>query len=268
MQNFSYHTHTNGIYDGKNTIDEMIAAAEEKGFESYGISNHLMCHPNAPTYNPMFLHDYDKALLQYQRTIDEIRTIAARHKIQVRVGFEVDYFMDSNWRHAFEKMRPQLEVDYLIGAVHFLQSEDGTHIHGLYDTTRTVEQTKLFLSSYWQALKQAIQSGYFNWIAHMDLLKYFDLAQSSDWEHELEVVELLAHHRLPTELNTNAMRRGLGEFYPADNVLMELNRQGVYLLISDDAHRVQDLGADFERAEELLKSIQYKNRVGMDDFFL
>lgn len=267
MQNFSYHSHTNGLYDGHNTIDEMIARAEELGFESYGISNHLVCHPKTPSYQKMFFQDFEKVFEQSQRTIDEIRTCALKHKIPVYVGFEVDFFMSSEWRKEFEKILPKLEVDYLIGAVHTLQSDDGNDACWLYDRDRTQAQTQAYLSNYWKTVKEAIQSGYFNWMAHLDLLKYFQLSQPSDWENEIEVSELLAKHQMATELNTSAMRRGLGEFYPSDRFLKELNRRGVSLLISDDAHSVSELGADFEKAEALLSSLNWQNRVQKNDFF-
>ena len=266
MQKFSYHSHTNGIYDGHNSIEEMITRAEELGFESYGISNHLTCHPKTATYQKMFFRDFKSALEQYQRTIDEIRTVAARHRIPVYVGFEVDYFIWPQWRKEFEKMLPKLDVDYLIGAVHTLQSDDGTDVCQLYDITRTKEKTDAYLHNYWRAVKEAIQSGYFNWMAHLDLFKYFDLQQESDWEHEVEIAELLNKHHVATELNTSAMRRGLGEFYPSDRFLKELNRQGVSLLISDDAHSVAELGVDFEKAEALLNALDWQNRAPQNFF--
>ena len=63
MQNFSYHTHTNSfdIYDGQNSVEEMIIKAEEIGFVKLGISNHLAFHPNMPNQSKMFFSDFDKA---------------------------------------------------------------------------------------------------------------------------------------------------------------------------------------------------------------
>ena len=267
MQKFSYHSHTNGIYDGCNTIEEMITQAENLGWESYGISNHLVCHPKSPSYQKMFFQDFEKVFEQSQRTIDEIRTCALKHKIPVYVGFEVDFFMSSEWRKEFEKILPKLEVDYLIGAVHTLQSDDGNDACWLYDRDRTQAQTQAYLSNYWKTVKEAIQSGYFNWMAHLDLLKYFQLSQPSDWENEIEVSELLAKHQMATELNTSAMRRGLKEFYPGEPFLKELNRQTVALLISDDAHSVNDLGSYFNEAEELLNQLNWKNHIQENAFF-
>ena len=48
MQKFSYHTHTNsfGLFDGRNTVEEMIEGAYRAGYTELGISNHLIYHPN------------------------------------------------------------------------------------------------------------------------------------------------------------------------------------------------------------------------------
>lgn len=58
MQNFTYHTHNNELhFDGHHSAEEMIAAAEAKGFAEIGVSNHLICHKNLsnmPNYEPMF----------------------------------------------------------------------------------------------------------------------------------------------------------------------------------------------------------------------
>jgi len=269
MQKFSYHAHTNGngVYDGLNSVDEMICRAQELGFESYGISNHFMCHPDLPTYKQLFFHDFTKALEQARRNIDEIREKSEKYRIPVYVGFEVDYFIWPQWRKEFEKILPKLEVDYLIGAVHTLQSSDGSKIAHLYDLAKTEEEKNAYRPNYWRAVKEAIQSGYFNWMAHLDLLKYFKLHQESDWEHLLEIAELLAKYQVATELNTGAMRRGLGEFYPSNRFLKELNRQNVLLLINDDAHSIKDVGSYYGDAELFLSQIDYKNRLkDMSDF--
>ena len=40
----SYHNHTD-FSDGKATVSEMAAAAEQAGLEEFGISDHLIIHP-------------------------------------------------------------------------------------------------------------------------------------------------------------------------------------------------------------------------------
>lgn len=52
MQNFTYHTHNNELhFDGHHSAEEMIAAAEAKGFAEIGVSNHLICHKNIQRFS-------------------------------------------------------------------------------------------------------------------------------------------------------------------------------------------------------------------------
>ena len=44
MQNFSLHTHTIG-FDGRNTEEEMLLKASEKGLKTIGFSNHFIVYP-------------------------------------------------------------------------------------------------------------------------------------------------------------------------------------------------------------------------------
>lgn len=96
MQNFTYHTHNHEQdFDGHQSAEEMIAAAEEKGFAEIGVSNHLICHKNLRIengYQPMFRQDFKSGEECYKKHIELIRQAAEKHRIKVRVGFEVDFF--------------------------------------------------------------------------------------------------------------------------------------------------------------------------------
>ena len=106
MQKFTLHCHTHalGYFDGKSTADEMIARAEEIGFEAIGISNHLIWHPKTPCSSPMFFNDWNKALDAQLRIKDEIQEAASKHKIKVFIGAEADFFPSAEWRKGFEKL--------------------------------------------------------------------------------------------------------------------------------------------------------------------
>ena len=72
-------------------------------------------------------------------------------------------------------------------------------------------------------------------------------------------VETLSRLRHPYELNTSGWTK-CGEQHPYGWMLEELNKSGVPVVISDDAHDVDHLARHFERAEELLAKMNYTNR--------
>ena len=226
MQNYTYHSHTNslGIFDGADSADKMIGRAEELGFCEIGISNHLICHPGLceiDKMQAMYFRDYQQAENIYKKAIDDIREAAAKHKIKVYVGFEVDYFNDKDWLNFFERVRKSLDVDYYIGASHFIYNNDFS---------------KILKISY---LKK-----------RPDLL-----------DEEILSSGLTNHWRKTgCELSTKGLRQ-TKDFFPATWIVKELNKHNVPLIISDDAHSVSQLGENFNKAETFLAEINYRNRI-------
>ena len=169
MQNFTYHCHTNSldIFDGHNSVFEMIKKAEEIGFIKMGISNHMAFHPNMPNQSKMFFSDYNKARDVYKKVIEEIRTVSLSFNIDIKVGFEVDFFPSPVWCSWFEKMKKEIDADYFIGATHYLRSEKEDYILNLYYWQRnpqiqlSKEYLTLYLNIYWDNIIKSIKSGYF-----------------------------------------------------------------------------------------------------------
>ena len=263
VQKFSLHTHTTG-YDGKNTVAEMINQGQALGWHTIGISNHMEFHENLPLFHPMFFADYKAASDLYKKTIDEIREQATKTKMRVLVGFEVDFFPSRKWRTDFENLIKDLDYDYLIGSTHCIYNKDESKIYHLYDYTRPKVPDKEFTDSYWNNIKEAIKSGYFDTIAHLDLWKIFGLDGPMYREDKSEVAELLAKYNVATEFNTGCKTK-YDAYFPSDDMLRELNDNNVALMVSDDSHAVETLGQHFDEAEEILAKIGYKNRFTPED---
>lgn len=267
MQNFSYHTHTNsfGIFDGRDSAAEMIKRAEEIGYKKLGISNHLCFHPNVKTPGRMFFTEYNKAVDIYKRVVEEIRLAAEKASIPVYVGFEVDFFPSAGWRNIFEKFRKDLNVDYFIGATHFLRESDESGVYNLYHLRRdnivfSPDEETVYLKNYWENVIESVKSGYFDFIAHLDVCKIFGFCLDESWDElKYKLIETLAKYKQPYELNTSGWNK-CDEQHPHLWMLEELNKRNVPVILSDDAHSTDMLAQHFERAEQLLESLNYKNR--------
>lgn len=267
IQKFSYHTHTNsfGIYDGRSSIDEMLTAAKAIGFEEIGISNHLICNTSGTRFTPQFFTDFNAAETVYLKTIEEIRTLAQAYNIKVYVGFEVDYFMSATWCKNFEKLIDKLEVDYLIGSTHCLMNKDASWFQNIYEmqwkpVVVSDEQREEGIKNYWLNIVASIKSGYFDFVAHLDVIKIFNMGLEPKWdEYKWKVIEALSEMKTPYELNTSGWTKS-EEQHPHTWMLEELNKRNVPVVISDDAHSTSMLGQHFEKAEQLLSDLNYTNR--------
>lgn len=267
VQNFTYHSHNNsqGVFDGQSSAEEMIARAEELNFEAIGVSNHLCLHPNMPSAHSMFFNDPQKALDTYKKMYAELDEVAARHRIKVYKGFEVDFFPSVAWRNMFEKIIKQLDYDYLIGASHFICSADEKFLCNIYHLNQLPAATKdetiqKNLRGYWNNIRGAVESGYFDFIAHLDYCTVCDLCTEPEWDDvKWELVDVLSSHRQPFEINAGGITR-IGRPFPEWRFCDELIKRNVPVVISCDSHHYSQIGRHFSEVEKYLADKGCKHR--------
>lgn len=271
MQKFSYHTHTNFMgFDGRNTAEEMIKKAEDIGFEEIGISNHFIYHPNLKySGDKMIFADYNTFEKMIGATVDNIRAASLNSKIKVFVGFEVDYFPSKQWCDVFEKIRKNIEIDYFIGSTHIMRNDDETNLHNFYhyfygEHNLSNDVLQEYIGNYWKNIAEAIKSGYFDFIAHIDVYRIFKIFDHLIFDDEINnLLDVFEKYKTPYELNTSGWTKN-GVQHPDDNLLTSLRDRGVPVVVSDDAHSVDMLGQHFNKAEALLYSLNYTNRWKLD----
>lgn len=267
MQLFSYHTHTNIFnFDGKNTAEEMISRAEEIGFKEIGISNHLIYHPNLCDKDNMFFTDLPTVEKTAAAIVENIRKAGEKSKIKVYAGFEVDFFPSRRWCADFERIRKSAGADYYIGSTHMLRDSEEKNIHNMYHYYYKYEQRfkdnvlREYLSNYWQTVTEAVKSGYFDFIAHLDVYRIFRIFDHLNFEREIDALtDAFGEYKTPFELNTSGWSK-YGTQHPEDALLKRLRDKDVPVVVSDDAHSTSMLAQHFDRAEQLLKDLNYTNR--------
>ena len=268
VQKYSYHTHNNsqGVFDGKSSAEEMIAQAEALGFDEIGISNHLCVHPNVPSnVSSMFFNDPKKALDIYKRMYNEIDEIASHYKIKIFKGFEVDFFPSATWRNWFETIIKELDYDYLIGASHFICASDESFLCNIYHLNRLPANTdnntmREYLQGYWKNVQGAVESGYFDFIAHFDYCTQFDLCTTPEWnEIKQRIIDAFSRRKQPFEINTGGIER-IGRPFPDWSMAEELIRREVPVIISCDSHHTSQIGRHFSDVEQFLSNVGCKHR--------
>ncbi len=270
MQKFSYHTHT-VFSDGHNNVKEMIERAERLGWEEMGISDHLIVHKNIPRSrsfprwqssagNHVYKTDFAKAADEFCRHAEEIGKIARGRNIKVRVGAEVDYFTYDGWTDEFACFRRKTELDYYISGNHFLQPSDGEILDIKDLPLLSGEERNRALKNHFEAICRAIESKIFSFIAHIDYIRKSPFCPDDAFQTEkMRVIEYLKKYQTATELSTKGLRKR-GDFYPADRLAGEIIKNNIPLVISDDAHRISELGFAFDEAENYLQAHQCRNR--------
>ena len=262
IQNFSLHTHTT-FSDGTNSISEMVAQAKKLGWRAIGISDHLSIHPTL-TKGYTYFSSFKEALEPVKKHIAAIRQVGEENpEIKVYAGFEVDYFPIPGWMDEFREFKQKIDVDYLINGNHQVTNEDGTEVYEIYHFQRyglSEAQNKELFRNHFNNIRKAVESGEFTFLAHIDFARWSGVIDKFDFTKEIKgIVTALKAQKMPTEINTKG-KNSIGSFYPARWIIEDLVKNGISLVISDDAHSVSQLGQYFNEAEDLLAQLSTAKR--------
>jgi len=228
------------------------AAAGERGIAELGVSEHIYRFTQAlelwrhPLWQEFARDDID----QYCAFV--------REQTDLRLGIEADFIPGGEERIA--TLLGARDFDYVVGSVHFLR--DGAldmDDYSVWDSGRSVED---IWRRYFETVGESARSGLFDIISHPDLVKYWGPSHpqgrrpDGDLRRYYEVaVEGIAESGVAVELSTAGLRKPAGEMYPAPAFLQMCVEADVPVALSSDAHRAEDVGADYDRALELLAQL-------------
>lgn len=269
MQDFTLHTHTIG-FDGRNTPAEMIACARDMGFRTIGISNHFTVHPQikssklyqaaaARGYDAIYSASFSEAIDKFAPHYAELEKLGAESDIKVLRGLEVDFFDSPEWHAGFEQAYKILQPDYVIGSAHLVEYNGRLcNMHDIGPAPWVLR--RIMLREYWEKVGLAGESGLFTWLAHLDLPKKCRLDDDMMWQsvHQ-NIVSRIAKSGTPLEINTTPYDDDRDQPYPSRSIMEMVAEHDIPVLISDDAHRADQIGRHFDRAEQFARSCGVKN---------
>ena len=250
-----YHVHTPLCHHASGWPMEFAGRAVELGLGDLGFADH---NPMSASFDDWRMMRED--LPRYFEEVEKARE--AYPGLKIRLGLECD-FIDGR-EEWIEELRGMAEWDYFIGSVHYLP--DGVEVdHPKYVGRPREGGVEGVWKAYHETYRRAIRSGLFDFMAHPDLPKKFGEIPGGDLRRFYEpVIGDLLEMGTPFEMNTAGWRKACAEQYPARGFLEMAAASGVSLLINSDAHAVEDLGRDFEKAVELALAVGFTRTVRFD----
>jgi histidinol-phosphatase (PHP family) len=263
-----YHVHPGYSLDATGSVDQYCRRALELGIKEICFTTHYDSDPFRKNIDPFVQVDGQIVPLSAEsvnRYIDDVRGAGEKYSpsgLTVRVGLEVDYAL-----HIEEKLRRELaqfDLDYRLGAVHCLDhiAITASKEAESYFKNRSAAE---MLSEYYTVLKQAVQSGLFEVMAHLDIYKKYGLGFYGEeilTGHKglvEPVLELMRENDVGTEINTGVLRKGHKEFCPGLEILGLALEMGVKIVAyGSDAHTVDQLGQGIRQAHLLVEGLKKK----------
>ena len=250
----SVHTHS-VLCDGKNTLEEMAAAAFAAGAASFGASGHS--HTDIP-------HDQGGVLPEdltaYRRELLRLRE-AYRGRMAVLLGIEQD---------SCSRQPVPAWADYWIGSVHNLYdpAEDAYYCVDWDEEKLTAGRDRMFGGDMY-----AMAEGYYRDVAamaarrptilgHLDLItklnrdgRFFDETHPRYRSAALAALHAADPARTLLEINTGAMFRGYRDTpYPALFLLKAWRDMGGRVILTADAHAASGIVYAYRQAAALARA--------------
>jgi len=223
--------------------------ASERGIAELGFSEHIYRFSQAlEVWRHPFWEGYA------HDDLDEYCAFVREHT-DARLGIEMDFVAGAEDR--IGSLLDARDFDYVIGSVHFLR--DGAvdmDDFSVWDSGRSVEE---IWRRYFQTIGESAASGLFDVLAHPDLVKYWGSERplpEGDLRRYYELaIDGIAESGIAVEVSTAGLRKRAGEIYPASAFLEMCLQAGAPVALSSDAHRPEDIGADYDQALALLAEL-------------
>jgi histidinol-phosphatase (PHP family) len=249
-----FHVHCEYSIDARGTVGEYVRSALEAGLSHVCFTTHC---------------DFDPARLEHDGRVNlggkivdvrsdwlesyvgEVRREAASvgsGNLRVLCGLEIGYV--PGIESEIEKAIGSHEFDFILCGVHTLGGTDivSARESGTYFAKHSPVEV---CREYFGYLKEAVSSGLFDSVAHVDIYKrcglefYGDALKSAHQGLAEPVMEEIARLGIALEVNSAGFRKGLEAPYPSFDILGSARAAGIReVTLGSDCHSPEDVGRD------------------------
>lgn len=226
MMTANYHSHTWRCSHATGTERDYLLAARDRGLKVFGFSDHTP-YP-FPWYHHSWFRMKPEQLGEYISTVHGLRKEFP--EMQIPVGLEAEYY---------PKYFPELisilkdsDIEYLLLGQHYLDNEIGANYSA--DPFGGEE----LLKKYCCQTRDAMQTGFFTYFAHPDLIRY----QGSDAVYESHIRGLCRDAvscSMPLELNLLGIEKG--KHYPDIRFWRIAAEENCSVILGCDTHDPESL---------------------------
>ncbi len=248
------HLHTDQSPDSAVPIDVYAALAVARGIPELAITDHVDFDRRDPAY------DY-VAFSARERTVRDAAARWADRGVQIRFGAELTY--NRSWEDDLRAHLRRHRYDYTIGSVH--DWPDSPYVPSRVRTWATGRPLVEVLGPYLDQIVGAAQSGLFDTIGHLDVVKRYlhPHVLPEDLALRPELLEpalaALAGAGTALEVNTSGLRHRVAETYPAPWAVVRFRELGGRRVVAgSDAHRADWFAWGLEAGYRVLAEVGFE----------
>lgn len=245
-----YHIHSKFSGDSNEELERIIERAKQLHLQEIAITDHM----ELGTGNQNFILDLEGYL-------KKLRIIKEREKsLKIKIGMEVG--IQRNLGNDYQKMIQENDFDFIISSLHTMRGLDFAFPEFWNGRDRD-EAHREYFEEVFKCLD--IYDNY-SIIGHLDFISRYGgegkrgyIDYSKHWDIIESILKKIIEKGKGIEINTSGIRYNENRFYPCNDIVAEYFRLGGEIItIGSDAHKAEDIGKDFNKAYEYLKSIGVK----------
>lgn len=261
----SIHGGHSGAYcdHGHGTLREIIEAAAEYGYHTFGVAEH------APRFDSRYLYpeeiamgwDVAKIAQNFERYAAELRSLSKEFEDRMTVlcGFEAEVVPPGRYPEAVADLRRRHGFDYVVGSVHWVDDVSTDYTQEEFDRAVALHGGIEGLAiRYYEIMAEMVATIKPEVIGHLDVIRKFAAPRD---KLDTPAIRAAAERALEAirdvgcilDVNTAALRTGLGAPYPAPWLVhMAADRFGISFCFGDDSHSPAQVGMGIPESREYL----------------
>lgn len=256
----NHHVHSTGS-DGKDSPRKMVEAALKKNLSFICFTDHNF----RPYANPWGENFFSKEYIQ--EVLDLKEEFPGR--LEISFGIEIDWV--EGQLEFFKEQIKSFPLDFVLGSVHMIKFEGEDYIGLNFDKKLLLHQiekkgVKAIVKEYFRQIRLMVNSGLFDCVAHLDLVKAFNennlfLREDEPFYKEEVALTLdeIKRNNLCIEINTQGVIYDCNSMFPSFWILQEANKRGIPITIGADSHWVDRIDSGISEAYELARKAGYKD---------
>lgn len=225
----NYHTHTYRCKHAIGAEEDYVKSAIDSGLKILGFSDH------APY--KFDIGDLRMNIVELEEYIQIVRELEEKYKnqIQIKCGLEIEY--EPKYLDYYKELLEDYKLDYLVLGQHYF-----TFNNKVYNTF-CLDNTDMYVP-YAKTIIEAMETGYFKYIAHPDVIYINDCVWDENCENTANlIINYAKENDVILEFNANGIRKGKRIYedgerfrYPHIKFWEKVAKTNIRVIINADAH--------------------------------
>ena len=239
-----FHVHTLMSADSEADIDKVIQQAIRLGMTHLCITDHHDIDYNDSEFY-LDVHKYYETLSLYKE----------KYKENIHLLIGVEMCLQPHIKSDVESFLSAVPFDFVIGSSHVINGIDPYYEH-IWRNHTTEQVMNMYFENIYDNLR--IHTN-FDVYGHIDYAIRYAKEKDTDYSYEKykEIIDKILLNIIKSkkgiEINTAGLRKGLKSTNPCFEIIKRYHELGGNVItVGSDAHCPEDIGADFDKAKELL----------------